>query len=609
MIAELDNLPILDAKKKSQTSVAPMPSKKHKITSLSLDFETVYDANYSVKTMGAWAYVNHPRFQATQVAALCDCWSCSCHPSKFDWSVLHDADVIAHNASFDKCVFDRLQELGIVPADVKPRAWYCTSNLSRYLNGPSSLKDCAKVWLGVELDKSIRTRMGTGLPDMFDDVAAYALDDARYCWQLWKLLSKAWPEHERTIADLTRCMGAAGVYVDRSYLESCVGTLGEMIKQETAKLPWVAVGRTALSIDAFKEWCATNNVDAPKSTAKTDAKLSAWKQTYKDTPAPAWLAAMQSVRRANRTLKVFEAMATRIMPHNGRMAYDLLYCGASTGRWAGAGGLNMQNFNRDEVAEGVDLRNAMTAAPGNTLIIIDYSQIESRVLLWLAGDHATLDVLRSGIDIYEAHARTTMGYRDPRPLKDVDKPMRQMAKARVLGLGYGCGAEKFIVVAKIMGGLDITFKDSTRIVNNYRQSNPLITSLWDRLEKAFSSKHGATYRLPLPSGRKLRYYNVDGNLMTGESVKGVSEEWYGGKLTENFVSAVARDVMADAWVKIEAAGMRVVMSVHDELVIECAESQAEACKQDAEEIMRTGPAWADGLPLAVEGQISRRYVK
>jgi DNA polymerase len=261
------------------------------------------------------------------------------------------------------------------------------------------------------------------------------------------------------------------------------------------------------------------------------------------------------------------------------------------------------------VAEGVDLRNAITAAPGHTLVIIDYSQIESRVLLWLAGDHATLNILRTGIDIYEAHARTTMGYADPRPLKDVDKGLRQLAKARVLGLGYGCGAQKFIVVAKIMGGLDITFTDSKRMVDEYRRANPMIVSLWDRLERSFQKYHGATYRLPLPSGRKLRYYNVDGGLMTAESVKGHSEEWYGGKLTENFVSATARDVMADAWLKMHGAGLRVVLTVHDELVLECPEAEAADVKARAEEIMVAGPEWAAGLPLAVEGKITRRYEK
>jgi DNA polymerase len=606
MIAELDNLKTSDVMKKS-LNFAPLTSSRKPLNTVSLDFETAYTATYSVKSMGVWAYVHDPRFKATQIAAYNDTFTSSTIPAKFDWQMIDGAVIVAHNATFDKAVFDRLQELGQIPPDVQPARWLCTASMSRFLNGPSSLADCAKAWLNEEVDKSIRDRMADG-PDLYDDIATYALNDARLCWELWKLLSKAWPEHERAIYETTRRMGSRGVHVDQSYIARCCATLETTVKEASAKIPWVAEGRPALSAKAFESWCARHEIPAPASTAKNDTSIDKWKAKHANTKAPAWLASMQALRRANRTLKVFQAMQNRTMP-DGRMAYELLYCGASTGRWSGAGGVNMQNFNRDEVAKGIDLRSAITAAPGNALVVIDYAQIESRVLLWLAGDHATLDVLRTGIDIYEAHARTTMGYKDARPLKDVDKMMRQLAKARVLGLGYGCGPEKFITVAKIMGGLDITFQDSTRMVNDYRRANPLITALWSRLEAAFEKAHGKTYRLPLPSGRKLRYYNVNGGLMVAESVKGKPEDWYGGKLCENFVSATARDILADAWTKIEKAGMNVVLTVHDEIIVESASSQAEAVKRDMEEIMLRGPVWAEGLPLAVEGHIMERYAK
>ena len=92
------------------------------------------------------------------------------------------------------------------------------------------------------------------------------------------------------------------------------------------------------------------------------------------------------------------------------MAYELKYFGASTGRWSGGGGLNMQNYNR-KPAEGVDLRRCIVAPPGFRLAVVDYSQIESRVLLFLAGDVVTLDLFRANpeADAYEIHARATMG--------------------------------------------------------------------------------------------------------------------------------------------------------------------------------------------------------
>lgn len=584
----------------------PISSRKNDY--IALDFETAYSSKYSVKEMGVMAYVNDERFMATQVAAFNDVFSGSFPTHRFNWQRVHDKVIIAHNAAFDMAVFNRLQELGQIPHDIKPKRWLCTSALSRFLNGPSSLAECAKEWLGEEVDKGVRDRMAGQMGDLFDDIASYALNDARVCWKLWVLLEKAWPEHERKMYEITRAMGNYGVCLDVPYIDDCVNKLSNAAEHHLKGLPWVARGKPALSVHAFKEWCGMHEVTPPKSTAKMDENLDKWKAKYANHPAVQWLEDMQGYRRKNRTIKVFESMKQRIAPH-GRMAYELMYCGAATGRWSGAGGVNMQNFNRDEVLDGVDLRSAISVPEGMAMIICDLAQIESRVLLWLAGDHDTLDILRTGIDIYEAHARATMNYTDKRPLKDVDKYMRQLAKARVLGLGYGCGAEKFITVAKIMGGLDITFEDSKRMVDDYRRANPMVTDLWNRLERAFASKDGGTYKLPLPSGRRLRYYNVDSIDMTAEAVRGHSENFYGGKLCENFVSAVARDILAESWLKMHDAGLKVIMSVHDELVVECHEAEADEIAESVKKFMSTPPNWASDLPLAVEAKITNRYEK
>src|SRR5690606_32849431 len=158
------------------------------------------------------------------------------------------------------------------------------------------------------------------------------------------------------------------------------------------------------------------------------------------------------------------------------------YCGANTGRWSGGGGLNMQNLNRSE-AEGVDLRRAIVAPPGHVLGVVDFAQIEARTLLYLAGDHHALGMLREhpALDVYEAHARQTMDYAEDELLKAfcarTGSGLRQLAKARVLGLGFGCGPEKFVSVAKSMAGLEISLEESKRIVGEYRESNPKVVGL------------------------------------------------------------------------------------------------------------------------------------
>jgi DNA polymerase len=330
---------------------------------------------------------------------------------------------------------------------------------------------------------------------------------------------------------------------------------------------------------------------------------------------------MQRIRSANRTAKVLESMQARRMP-DGRMTYELKYFGASTGRWSGGGGLNMQNYNR-KPAENVDLRRCIVAPPGYRLAVVDYSQIESRVLLYLAGDVATLEMFRANpeADAYEIHARATMGFCEAEPLRDyclrTGSGLRQLAKARVLGLGFGCGAKRFVEVAKVMAGLEIGEGESERIVREFRESNPKIVALWESLNDSCASCDGGNYELPLPCtqiypplGRYLFYRDVKaGKDGIDCTVAGDRIKVYGGLLAENWTQATARDVLASAWLRCDAAGYRPVLSVHDELVFEVPEASAEEDLKRIVGIFEEPVPWAAGLPLRADGKLCSVYGK
>ncbi|MCC5849950.1 MAG: hypothetical protein JJU29_17830 [Verrucomicrobia bacterium] len=315
------------------------------------------------------------------------------------------------------------------------------------------------------------------------------------------------------------------------------------------------------------------------------------------------------------------------------MIYELKYCGANTGRWSGGGGLNLQNLNRSE-AEGVDLRRGIIASPGHVLAAVDFAQIESRVLLWLAGDHETLAMLAANpnVDVYEAHARATMGWKPECGVRNSEcgveeslksycartgSTLRQLAKARVLGLGFGCGAEKFVAVARAMAGLDLSLEQAEKVVRAYRKSNPKVVGLWRRLEDAARSKVGKDYVLPLPCTQAVRGYGrfliyrglrlVDRELVC--RVGGKDLKIYGGLLAENWTQATARDVLAEAWLRCVDAGYVPVLSVHDELVFELPETSAEADLARIVTLMEEPIAWARGLPLKAEGAMMRFYQK
>jgi hypothetical protein len=425
--------------------------------------------------------------------------------------------------------------------------------------------------------------------------------------------------------------------VDWNYIEKNLTDLNETVEALARALPW----RPALSIPRFEEACEAVGTPPPRSTSASDPDFMAWVGKYQRSEAVVWVRHMQRIRSANRTAKVLEAMRLRRKP-DARMAYELKYFGASTGRWSGGGGLNMQNYNR-KPAEGVDLRRCIVAPPGHFLAVVDYSQIESRVLLFLAGDVETLEMFRANptADAYEIHARATMGWTpEARPQTADHRPetlkeycdrtgsgLRQLAKARVLGLGFGCGARRFVEVAKVMAGLDIGEDESERIVKEFRESNPRIVSLWQSLNDACAVCHGGDYLLPLPCTqinpdlqRFLIYRDVRIEKRTERTermrdqeiectVGGDKIKVYGGLLAENWTQATARDVLASAWIRCDAFGYRPVLSVHDELVFEVPEASAEEDLRRIVGIMEEPVSWAPGLPLRADGRLCSVYGK
>jgi hypothetical protein len=274
---------------------------------------------------------------------------------------------------------------------------------------------------------------------------------------------------------------------------------------------------------------------------------------------------------------------------------------------------NCQNLPKAEIA-GVEIRKLIEAPKGKTLVVADLAQIESRVICYLAEDEASLDIMRSGMDVYEAHARATMGYNDPRPLKEVDNNLRQLAKARVLGLGFGCGAEKFQVVAKIMAGLDISEEDSARIVREYRASNPKITELWASLDANIKRNYDRDMKLGLPSGRTLTYWKVaregrNSSCLIPRNGTLMRSKIYGGLLAENVTQAAARDVFMHQCRAIEQAGYEIILRVHDEVVVLVDEADAEHHRKEIERLMTITPDWCEGLPLGAEASITNVYCK
>ncbi len=301
------------------------------------------------------------------------------------------------------------------------------------------------------------------------------------------------------------------------------------------------------------------------------------------------------------------------------------------------------------VLEGLSflLRTLVIAPKGKVLVGGDYAGIEARVNAWLAGDEGKLAVFRAydSAETPEEHAA-----RDPYMLaaKAIGSDDRQLGKVAELGLGFGMGAVKFRDTAA-NNGVSLTPKEAKTVVTAWRKANAPIVAFWKGLEEActFAVDHpgdlgwvgeklvvSATkecLQIHLPSGRSLRYWrphrractkkievvNKDGEIETIE-IEGVElrfftpgktgmelESTYGGKLVENVVQAVARDVLRDALLRLDKSPFDVVLHVHDSIAAEA----PEGCPDEAlfSRLMSTSPRWADGLPLAVETYHARHF--
>lgn len=295
------------------------------------------------------------------------------------------------------------------------------------------------------------------------------------------------------------------------------------------------------------------------------------------------------------------------------------------------------------------LRGFLVAAPGHDLIACDFSAIEARVVAWLAGEEKVLEIFRGHGKIYE-HAAAGI-YR--KPIDAVMKDERQIGKVAVLALGYQGGVGAFQTMARGYG-VKVTDDEAEAIKTAWREAHPKIVRYWYDLEDAAVNavvnsgakwftgsvshpicflKKGSFLWARLPSGRVLCYpypeireietpWGATKEALTYKTVPSQdakivpdptnTSSWarvatYGGKLCENVTQAVARDLLAEAMLRLEAKGYPVVMHVHDEAVVEVPEGYGSV--EEVEAIMAEPPAWAEGLPIAAEGWRGKRYRK
>lgn len=282
------------------------------------------------------------------------------------------------------------------------------------------------------------------------------------------------------------------------------------------------------------------------------------------------------------------------------------------------------------------IRTSFIASPDHTLHVCDFSAIEARVIAWLAGEKWVLDVFRQGGDIYCATASQMFGV--PVEKHGVNSHLRQKGKISVLALGYGGG----IAALEAMGGskLGLSEAEERLTVRLWRDANPKIVRFWDIVEKAAIaviqsgnpvtihrgitlSRQWGMLLITLPSGRSICYprarvgmeyddgWRGDHEIIEYEGLNQTTKKWntirtYGGKLTENIVQAIARDILGVVMLRARREGLDIVFHVHDEIIVDAPTDRSLA---DVEALFSEPIDWCRDLPLKGSGYSTPYYLK
>lgn len=615
---------------------------------LRIDIET--RSRVDLKKTGVYRYARCPDFKILMAAwsrdgetiqTALDWAEIDCIPGLWDESVVK----VAHNAQFERICFSRFAGYD-VGEYLSPDSWHDTQAVAGELGYPQSL-----LRLGQALGGEQKDEAGSHLINLFckpnraggwNDETTHPLqwlDFVTYCEQdvatlidVDRKLGDFPTEMEHRVFLADQYVNDAGLAIDVSMAREAV-RVGEVNEDsQMARAREITGLDNPNSVQQMGRWLDEMGCGLPDLRAETVERALG-------TDLP------DSVREAlelrqELALAAPAKFASALASHTGgRLRGNLKFFGAHTGRWAGRGtqphNLPRSSFDNEvdtelaiyEIMEGglvpaQDLKRLVRPLFILNGTVVDYAAIEARVIAWLAGEEWALQAFREGRDIYVETAKQ-MG----------PQYTRAQGKIAVLALGFNGGPGSLRAMAD--PGSDIrTAQDDVlyeQFVYPWRNTNSQIVKLWKTLDSRFRTggpvgdhltieKDGNDRYLRLPSGRAICYRKCgerkrmvlnprtdkleERRVLSFWSPMGYRVDTYGGRLAENVTQAVARDVMAEAIVRLLDRGFNVVGHVHDEILVEGSDDVETISK-----IITEPPAWADGLPIDGEGFTTRRYRK
>jgi hypothetical protein len=615
------------------------------------DFETYYSKDYNLRKMSIAQYVLDPRFQVIMLAL-----KINNNPSRvyigydnavralnqIDWS---QAAFLAHNNRFDGCIL--AWRFGIIP-----KLYLDTLSMARAaihsVTGSSSLDSVSKYFdlppKGTEVVNALGYRLENFTLDHLARYARYCVRDNENCWLAFNRMHQVFSAYELQLIDLVlRMYLIPQVQFDPGALNQHLQVVQAKKAEILQKVQHVdpEVLRSNVKFEALLE---SYGIEAPRKLSLTTGQLipafakgdPAFKELCQDDTLPLEVQAILAARIGAKST-IEETRTQRLLDHSllnwnnsaligsSWAPIPLKYSGAKTHRLSGDEKMNWQNLVRGSM-----IRAGVVAPPGYRIVHRDASQIEARMVAWLAGCRQLLEAFAQGRDVYSEFAGIIYG----RVITKADTLERFVGKTGILGLGYGCGGPKFRYMLFIGNGgisVRVTEKEALYIVLHYRSQYPEIPELWRKGEMLVAkvteiSRGYAPDRstrlgshlydcdpypvvepsfdaLTLPSGLRISYPNIRvENNETIYDTRGGTTKIYGGKLTENVSQALSRIILTNIAVRVyHLTGYHPFLSTHDSLDYCVPETDVEWWDNYLQDEFSIHPNWAPDIPLASEG--------
>ena len=603
---------------------------------ITVDFETYYDKDFSLRKMTTEAYIRDPRFEVVGVGVKVNNdateWASGTHEElkeylhTFDWGT---SVLLCHNTLFDGAILSWL-------FDVHPRVLADTLCIARALHGVEvggSLHALTQRYglgtKGTEVLDAIGKRRLDFSDAELDKYGDYCINDVELTYKLFNVMGRGFPKNELRLIDCTLRMFVEPVLeLDLGLLEQHLEDT-KQIKEDLITSSGVTK-KELMSNPKFAELLEGLGVIPPTKTslttgketfafAKNDEQFKAL-ENHSDSRVQALVTARlgtKSTLEESRTER-FIGIAKR-----GLLPVPVRYYAAHTGRWGGDDKINIQNLPSRGV-NGKKLKNSMLAPEGYMMVDCDSSQIEARVLAWLAGQDDLVKAFTDKEDVYIKMASKIYNI----PEEAVTKDQRFVGKTTILGAGYGMGAVRFSDQLQSFG-THMDVEEARRVIRIYRDANWKINTLWRDCQNMLVEmsrgnsgslgpngivKYGADGRngwILLPSGLKMRYDDLQyeqgerGPEFKYKTRRGYTRI-YGGKVTENVCQAVARCIIGDQMLAI-AKRYKVALTVHDSVVCCVPEDELEEATRYIEECMSSTAPWAEGLPITCESDNGKSY--